>query len=118
MARYEQSSEWGEFEKHVNRVIGQKSLFDDGFVAAPSMYAVSLEAKGSVDEKILAHILVNFFMMNVDELEIAKGQLKKEQKVACKSYTKDVAETKIIQVMDYIRSHKQPFQCIMKKKQR
>ena len=117
MSRYEHPAEWNELEKHVQRVVKQESLFDDEFLCEPSLYTITIDAEDKIDEKSLAHILTNFFLMDSAELKIAKMQLKKEQKVECKSYTKDVAETKIIQVMDYIRARQYPLYCSMTKKQ-
>ena len=33
----------------------------------------------------------------------------------CGVYTHEVAETKVVQVMDYARKHEQPLQCTMEK---
>jgi ATP-dependent Clp protease adaptor protein ClpS len=113
MPRYEKPSEWNEFEKHVQRGVKQESLFDDPFLIEPALYRITLNAQEKVDDKAVAHILTDFFLMNKEELKIAKIQLKKELKVECKDYTKDVAETKMIHVMDYIRSHQYPLKCSM-----
>lgn len=116
MARYEHPSEWNEFDKHVKKSAEQQSFFEDEMLFEPAMYEITIELNGKNNEKALTYILANFFLMKDKELKVAKGQAKKELKIACKSYTKDVAETKMVQVMDYIRSHEHPFKCAMVKK--
>lgn len=81
----------------------------------PSMYKVILLNDDYTPMDFVIHILEKFFAKNRDEATEIMLHVHRRGVGICGIYTYEVAETKVMQVMDYARSQEQPLQCTMEK---
>ena len=81
----------------------------------PSMYRVLMLNDDYTPMEFVVHVLERFF--NKAREEATQIMLHVHQKGigVCGIYPYDVAETKVVQVMDFARKHQHPLQCTMEK---
>ena len=81
----------------------------------PSMYRVLMLNDDYTPMEFVVHVLERFF--NKPREEATQIMLHVHQKGigVCGIYPYDVAETKVVQVMDFARKHQHPLQCTMEK---
>ncbi len=84
-------------------------------VKKPRLYKVLLLNDDYTPMEFVVHVLQVFF--NKGREEATRIMLTVHHKGAgvCGVYTREVAETKVNQVMDLARRHEHPLQCIMEK---
>ena len=58
-------------------------------------------------------VLQKFFLMNSEQATQIMLKVHTEGKGVCGVYPKDIAATKVDQVMDYARQYQHPLQCVM-----
>lgn len=81
----------------------------------PSMYKVLLLNDDYTPMEFVVHVLERFFAINHQtSIEIMMTVHKKGAAVVG-VFTRDIAETKVVQVMDLARKHEHPLQCTMEK---
>ncbi len=81
----------------------------------PSMYKVLLLNDDYTPMEFVVHILERFFHKNREEATRIMLHVHRRGVGVCGVYTYDVAETKVVQVVDFARKHQHPLQCTMEK---
>jgi ATP-dependent Clp protease adaptor protein ClpS len=81
----------------------------------PSMYKVLLLNDDFTPMEFVVHVLERFFSKTKDEATEIMLHVHRRGVGLCGVFTYEVAETKVMQVMDYARANEQPLQCTMEK---
>jgi len=81
----------------------------------PSLYKVLLLNDDYTPMEFVVHVLERYFHKTRDEATNVMLSVHHEGVGLCGVYTYEVAETKVMQVMDYARQHQHPLQCTMEK---
>jgi ATP-dependent Clp protease adaptor protein ClpS len=81
----------------------------------PSMYKVLMLNDDYTPMEFVVHVLERFFHKNRDEATQIMLHVHRRGVGVCGVYTYDVAETKVVQVIDFARKHQHPLQCTMEK---
>lgn len=79
----------------------------------PRMYKVLLNNDDYTPMEFVVHILELFFGMNRDKATQIMLHIHTRGQGVCGIFTRDVAETKVIQVNEYSREHQHPLMCTM-----
>ncbi len=82
----------------------------------PSMYRVLLLNDDYSPMEFVVHVLERFFHKNVEEATRIMLHVHQNGVGECGVFTYEVAETKVVQVMDLAKQHQHPLQCVMEKK--
>ena len=80
-------------------------------VAQPSLYQAVLLNDDYTPMEFVIDILARFFNHNEEQATQIMLAVHTQGKGVCGTYTKDVAETKAMQVNQYARQHKHPLLC-------
>lgn len=81
----------------------------------PNMYKVVLLNDDYTPMDFVIHILEKFFSKNKQEATEIMLHVHRRGVGVCGIFTYEIAETKVMQVMDYARNNEQPLQCTMEK---
>lgn len=81
----------------------------------PSMYRVLLLNDDYTPMEFVIHILEKYFSKSADEATQIMLHVHQKGIGVCGVYPYDVAETKVVQVVDFARKHQHPLQCTMEK---
>jgi ATP-dependent Clp protease adaptor protein ClpS len=81
----------------------------------PSMYKVLLLNDDYTPMEFVVLVLERFFHKNREEATQIMLHVHRRGIGVCGVYTYDVAETKVVQVIDFARKHQHPLQCTMEK---
>lgn len=81
----------------------------------PSLYKVLLLNDDFTPMEFVVHVLERFFSKTREEATEIMLHVHRRGVGLCGVYTYEVAETKVVQVMDYARANEQPLQCTMEK---
>ena len=81
----------------------------------PSMYKVIMLNDDYTPMEFVVHVLERFFSKNRDEATNIMLHVHQRGVGVCGTYTYEVAETKVTQVMDFARQHQHPLQCTVEK---
>jgi len=81
----------------------------------PSMYKVILLNDDYTPMDFVIHVLEKFFGKSKPESNEIMMHVHRRGVGVCGIYSYEIAETKVVQVMDYARLHEQPLQCTMEK---
>lgn len=81
----------------------------------PNMYKVLLLNDDYTPMDFVVLVLEKFFSKNKDEASEIMMHVHRRGVGVCGIFTYEIAETKVMQVMDYARLHEQPLQCTMEK---
>lgn len=84
-------------------------------VAHPSMYEVWLLNDDYTPVDFVVFVLDKVFHKPKEEADSLAAQAHEKGQVSCGSFTREVAETKVMQVIDYARENEYPLKCIMRK---
>ncbi|MDF2940873.1 MAG: clpS [Gammaproteobacteria bacterium] len=79
--------------------------------ANPPLYQVLLLNDDYTPMEFVVKLLTEIFCMNQTKATHVMLQIHHEGKGVCGIYTRDVAETKVMQVISYARSHGHPLMC-------
>ncbi len=85
-------------------------------VKRPSMYRVLLLNDDYTPTDFVVHVLERYFNKGREDATRIMLQVHHHGIGECGTYTYEVAETKVTQVMDFARKNQHPLQCIMEKK--
>lgn len=77
-------------------------------VKPPAMYRVVLMNDDYTPMDFVVDVLETFFAMNREQATRVMLAVHTQGKAVCGTYSRDVAETKVSQVMDYARRHQHP----------
>jgi ATP-dependent Clp protease adaptor protein ClpS len=81
----------------------------------PSMYRVLMLNDDYTPMEFVVMVLQRFFNKSTDEATQIMLHVHQKGIGVCGIYPYDVAETKVVQVLDYARKHHHPLQCTMEK---
>ncbi len=95
--------------------------YDDGLGLAeakpklkrPPMYKVILLNDDYTPMEFVIHILESFFGMDRERATHIMLNVHTQGKGLCGIFTRDIAETKVVQVNDYSRQHDHPLLCTL-----
>ena len=79
----------------------------------PPMYKVILVNDDYTPMEFVVHVLENFFGMNREKATQIMLNVHSKGSGVCGVFTRDIAETKVVQVNDYSRKHEHPLLCTM-----
>lgn len=79
----------------------------------PPLHKVLLLNDDFTPMEFVIEVLQQYFHMNAEKATRVMLQVHTEGKGVCGVYTKDVAATKVEQVLQHARTHQQPLQCVM-----
>ena len=82
----------------------------------PSLYRVLLLNDDYTPMEFVIHTLERFFQKDREAATRIMLQVHNHGVGECGVFTYEVAETKVMQVMDFAREHQHPLQCVMEKK--
>jgi len=82
-------------------------------VKPPPMYKVVLLNDDYTPMDFVVIVLQKFFSMNRERATQVMLRVHREGMGVCGVYPKDVASTKVEQVISYSRKHEHPLQCVM-----
>ena len=81
----------------------------------PSLYRVLLLNDDYTPMEFVIHVLERFFQKDREAATRIMLHVHNHGVGECGTYTYEVAETKVTQVMDFARQHQHPLQCVMEK---
>ncbi|MCK5715893.1 MAG: ATP-dependent Clp protease adapter ClpS [Thiomargarita sp.] len=81
----------------------------------PSRYIVLLLNDDYTPMDFVVEVLELFFGMNHDRANQIMLQVHQQGKGICGIFTRDIAETKVLQVINYAQEHEHPLLCRMEK---
>lgn len=81
----------------------------------PSLYKVMVLNDDYTPMDFVVHVLERYFHKNRDEATGIMLKVHHEGVGLCGVYTYEVAETKVMQVMEFARQHQHPLQCVMER---
>lgn len=81
----------------------------------PSMYDVFLLNDDYTPMDFVVDVLARFFNMDADKATDIMLTVHYQGRAKCGTYTADVAETKVSQVLNYALEHQHPLKCVMEK---
>ncbi len=81
----------------------------------PSRYRVLLLNDDYTPMEFVVHVLERYFHKNRDEATSIMLSVHHEGVGVCGVFPYDVAETKMLQVMELARQHQHPLQCVMER---
>lgn len=84
-------------------------------IQPPSMYNVVLLNDDYTPMDFVVDVLAKFFNMNADKATDVMLMVHYQGKAKCGTYTAEVAETKVNQVLNYALEHQHPLKCEMEK---
>ncbi|ELR65020.1 ATP-dependent Clp protease adaptor protein ClpS [Photobacterium marinum] len=84
-------------------------------VKPPSMYKVILNNDDYTPMDFVIEVLQKFFSMDLEKATQLMLTVHYEGKAVCGTFTAEVAETKVAQVMMYAKEHEHPLLCTMEK---
>jgi ATP-dependent Clp protease adaptor protein ClpS len=85
-------------------------------VKHPSLYRVLLLNDDYTPMEFVVHVLERFFAKSRQDATRIMLHVHQHGVGECGTYTYEVAETKVTQVMDFARKNQHPLQCVMEKK--
>lgn len=98
-------------------IIPESDVLDEEETQAkpPSMYKVILNNDDYTPMDFVIEVLQKFFSMDLEKATQLMLTVHYEGKAVCGTFTAEVAETKVAQVMMYAREHEHPLLCTMEK---
>jgi ATP-dependent Clp protease adaptor protein ClpS len=81
----------------------------------PAMYKVLMLNDDYTPMEFVVHCLQRFFKMDLEQATRVMLHVHQKGVGVCGSFTYEVAETKVAQVVDSARRHQHPLQCTMEK---
>ena len=82
----------------------------------PNMYEVFLLNDDKTPMDFVIFVIQSFFHKSFDEATDLMLKVHKDGRVLCEICTKEIAETKIMQVMDFANKNHYPLKCVMQKR--
>jgi ATP-dependent Clp protease adaptor protein ClpS len=82
-------------------------------VKPPPMYQVILYNDDYTPMEFVVQVLQKFFLLPREQATRIMLKVHTEGRGVCGVYPKDVASTKVEQVVSYARQHQHPLQCVM-----
>jgi ATP-dependent Clp protease adaptor protein ClpS len=98
-------------------IIPESDVLDkeEAQVKPPAMYKVVLNNDDYTPMDFVIEVLQKFFSMNMEKATQLMLNVHYEGKAICGTFTAEVAETKVAQVMMHARENEHPLLCTMEK---
>ena len=80
-------------------------------VKRPSLYKVVMLNDDYTPMEFVVHVLESFFSVDREKATRLMLQVHREGKAVCGIYTRDIAETKVSQVIEYSQQNEHPLLC-------
>ncbi len=96
--------------KHIEK---EDSSIEELQVEPPAMYKVFLINDDFTPMEFVIEVLQRFFSKNLEQATQVMLKVHTEGSGICGIYSRDIAETKVHQVLNYAREHQHPLQCAM-----
>lgn len=77
----------------------------------PSLYKVMMMNDDYTPMEFVVHVLQSFFSMDREKATRVMLQVHKDGKAKCGVFTRDIAETKAAQVIEYAKQNEHPLLC-------
>jgi ATP-dependent Clp protease adaptor protein ClpS len=81
----------------------------------PALYRVLLLNDDYTPMEFVVHVIMRFFQKSQEDATRIMLHVHNHGVGECGTYTYEVAETKVTQVMDFARKNQHPLQCVMEK---
>jgi len=81
----------------------------------PDLYKVLLLNDDYTPMEFVVDVLARFFGMGIEKATQVMLMVHQQGVGVCGVFTRDIAETKVTQVMDYARKNQHPLQCTLEK---
>ncbi|MEW6314395.1 MAG: ATP-dependent Clp protease adapter ClpS [Pseudomonadota bacterium] len=82
-------------------------------VKPPPLFKVLLLNDDYTPMDFVVLVLQSFFAMNLEQATVVMLKVHREGQGVCGIYPRDLAETKVGQVVDFARQHQHPLRCVM-----
>jgi len=82
-------------------------------VKPPPLYKVIMLNDDFTPMDFVVMVLVNYFGMNQDQATATMLEVHHKGRAVCGIYSREVAETKVMQVNDLAKQHQHPLLCLM-----
>jgi ATP-dependent Clp protease adaptor protein ClpS len=82
----------------------------------PNLYRVLILNDDYTPMEFVVHVLEKFFQKDIEAATQIMLHVHHHGIGECGTFTYEIAETKVTQVMDFARKHQHPLQCVMEKK--
>ncbi|MCK5575046.1 MAG: ATP-dependent Clp protease adapter ClpS [Sphingomonadales bacterium] len=79
----------------------------------PAMYKVLMLNDDYTPMDFVVHVLQQYFRLTMDEATQVMLNVHQRGVGVCGTFTYEVAEMKVSQVMDFAREHQHPLQCVL-----
>jgi len=89
------------------------ALLEREALKPPKRYQVVLLNDDYTTMEFVIEVLQTFFAMNRERAQQVMLKVHQEGRAVCGVYSRDVAETKVIQVSEFARQHGHPLRCQM-----
>jgi ATP-dependent Clp protease adaptor protein ClpS len=83
----------------------------------PRLYKVILFNDDYTTMEFVIEVLQQFFNMNMERAQTVMLTIHHEGLAVCGIYSRDVAETKVTQVIEFAQQHEHPLRCSMEETQ-
>ncbi len=80
-------------------------------IKRPSLYKVMMMNDDYTPMEFVVHVLQSFFSMDREKATRVMLQVHTDGKATCGIYTRDIAETKAAQVIEYAQQNEHPLLC-------
>lgn len=81
----------------------------------PNLYRVLILNDDYTPMEFVVHVIMRFFQKSQEDATRIMLHVHNHGVGECGTYTYEVAETKVTQVMDFARKNQHPLQCVMEK---
>lgn len=86
---------------------------DETYVAPPPWYHVIINNDDYTPMDFVVEVLMHYFYLDPDKATQLMLQVHHQGKAIGGTYTAEIAETKVVQVMQYAKEHGHPLLCTM-----
>jgi len=107
------SDDWSEDELHDNDDSGTALDTAKAKLKKPRMYRVIINNDDYTPMEFVVHVLENFFSMDRAKATRIMMDVHNSGKGVCGLFTRDMAETKTLQVNNYSKKNNHPLMCSM-----
>lgn len=97
----------------IRRLDEQTVVSERVVTAEPPLYKVLLLNDDFTPMEFVVHVLQRFFGMDRERATVIMLKVHNEGVGLAGVYPRDIAETKVRQVVEFARSHQHPLQCVM-----
>lgn len=114
MTNVTNSDDWSDDDLNDDQGVGDTAIETaKPKLKKPRMYRVIINNDDYTPMEFVVHVLENFFSMDRAKATRIMMDVHNNGKGICGLFTRDMAETKTLQVNDYSKQHNHPLMCSM-----